>query len=1274
MTDELKNKRRVIKAALTRFENYFNLKKSLENLPFEEVEQLKNRLLKATTFLDDFNDVQMSIENLDPEFDKNFDSHSEQRENFENQFYRITSEAKKYLDNIITKQNAELNSQNVQQTGTDNNMTFASIKLPQINLPTFDGAHDQWLYFRDTFRSLIHNNNSLTSTQKFHYLRLSLRGIANETISSLEACDDNYQIAWNILQDRFENKPLLVNNHIKSIFNLPSLTKESHQGLRMLLDGVQKHINALKVLKLPTEHWDALIIHIITSKLDNATRRSWESTIFNTELPTYNELIDFLKEKCRILETIETNYISKSQKNYKNEPPLKRDFKTFLTTENKCSMCKGDHTIYNCTFFLSLSPTERFSDIKKKKFCINCLGSNHVTKDCKSSGCKKCGKIHHTLLHFNENPRTHDKVSTGIDTPSNSNTPLVSPSTSTTLTINNLSTNVALLSTANVNIYDSNGKLHSCRVLLDSGSQSNFISERLCDILHLTKEKTSFSVSGINQISEILKHKVIVKIRSATINYEAKLTCLVVPEITGNLPSVSFDHTLLNIPKHIQLADPNFNISKPIDLLIGADLFWELLSIGQIKLGTGLPILHKTKLGWIISGPIINNFHNKTTCHFNQNIEQQLHKFWEIEDFHKNKFLSTEESYCEQHYSKNTERNSDGRFIVKQPFKQSEDILGDSKNTAINRFLNLERRFEKNSNLKKEYQNFITEYQNLNHMTLANDQTDISGFFLPHHCVFKMDSTTTKLRVVFDGSSKSTSGYSLNDLLMVGPNVQDSLFNILTRFRFYPIVLSADIEKMYRQIYLHESQRHLQKILWRPDRNQDLLVYNLNTVTYGTASAAFLATRSLQEIGHLEANDNPNISDIILHDFYVDDLLTGGQTPQDVKELKDNLYKTLHKYGMNLRKWLSNDKSITADSDDIFISLDYDNQTKTLGLLWNSLSDSLQFNIKHEIPDKTTKRTILSSIAQIFDPMGLLTPVTMTAKIILQQLWKIKIDWDESIPADLHTSWSTYRTQLIQLNKLKIPRLVLCANAVEIQLHGFCDAAQTGYGACIFIRSSDAMGNVTSNLLCSKSRVSPLALNTIPRLELCGALLLAELMNSILNSTQFDIQSKVYWCDSTIVLSWLNTSPHLLKIFVANRVAQIQLLTNLKEWRYINTHNNPADLLTRGITPLTFIDTKIWFTGPSWLVSEEINWPHCKFNFSKEIDETELRNITAVHLIKNDLKENNILMLLENCSKFTKLCRILAYVLRFKTNIRKTKITHFSGPLSLDEISSALLS
>jgi hypothetical protein len=258
-----------------------------------------------------------------------------------------------------------------------------------------------------------------------------------------------------------------------------------------------------------------------------------------------------------------------------------------------------------------------------------------------------------------------------------------------------------------------------------------------------------------------------------------------------------------------------------------------------------------------------------------------------------------------------------------------------------------------------------------------------------------------------------------------------------------------------------------------------------------------------------------------------------------------------------------------------------------------------------------SKRVISSLIAALFDPLGLISPVTVVHKIFLQQLWIHKLDWDEQLPSALRKPWMDIYEPLSQVNEITIDRLVLTrGQPTEIQLHGFCDSSERAYGACLYLRSVNQYGEVTIKLLCSKSRVAPVKKITLPRLELCGALLLARLVHKTVPVLNLKIVRTLLWTDSTIVLSRLATSASKWKTFVANRVSQIQEMTTGCEWKHVASSSNPADLISRGTTPKTLKNCKLWWHGPEWLSNHPRKWSTTQV-MKLQKPTLEQRNVTA---------------------------------------------------------------
>lgn len=1057
-------------------------------------------------------------------------------------------------------------------------------------------------------------------------------------------------------------------------FELDYVKVECHLSLRNLLDGLNRHLRALQVLKQPVDSWDALIIHMISLKLDNSTRREWESEYSKHDSVTLEMFTNFLLEKCRVLETLQTNNNQKGNRRH-----------TFSTTHHTptCSLCSKDHTVYNCKTFLNLNVNKRITEAKKRKWCLNCLRSNHSTEQCRSQPCRKCSKRHNTLLHINftaetVNSQKNTSVNDNLKT-SESTMQHAGQDNQNTLnaysyhSLNNVP--MVLLSTAMVNVLDKDNNIHTCRVMLDSGSESSFITERMCNKLGLNIISTNISVTGIGQTTSKVLKQTDITIQARQSSFEMNLKCLILPKITNKIPCMTIDISHLKIPTNIILADPSFNEPSPIDILVGCDKFWDLINTGQIKLGCNLPIIQKTQLGWIISGIIPENKSNsQITCSLSitQSLENSLTKFWELEERNIQKPLSMDNQACENLFKATTRQNMEGHFVVSLPLKHPTSVLGESREIAKKRFLNLEKKLQKNDELKTEYIRFLEEYEALGHMSQINADMlkNTDSFYLPHHCVINNSSTTTRLRVVFDGSSKSSSGYSLNDILLVGPTVQEDLFSIILRARQHNILLTGDVAKMYRQVFVDQSQRNLQLILWRSDPSCEIQTYQLNTLTYGTGSAAYLATRCLKELSIQCNQSNHLISQIIAKDFYVDDLCTGGSTVNEVKNIKLQISQLLLSGGFHLRKFHSNEPAVLTNdqgSENASVHFGEPGENKTLGLYWDSKNDIFKYSIQMTMKGSVTKRNILSCIAQIFDPLGLIAPVVITAKIVIQRLWQLKLSWDESVPLDVLTKWRAIYNQLVDLNDLKIPRTILIKNPISIELHGFSDASEVAFGACIFVRSIDSTGDCQVNLLCAKTRVAPLKVQTIPRLELCGALLLAELANKVKISLNIPFKKIYYWCDSTITLAWIKSQSQHFKIFVANRISQIQSLTKTDEWNYIKTNENPADHLSRGLSPGSLICNELWWHGPPWLSLSDKWWPITAVNVEKaHLPEVRTQTITLV----TNINECDIF---NKFSSLSKLQRVLAYCLRFVNNCKVTKCLRHNGFLSTNELNKSLL-
>nr|XP_044248476.1 uncharacterized protein LOC123002408 [Drosophila takahashii] len=323
--------------------------------------------------------------------------------------------------------------------------------------------------------------------------------------------------------------------------------------------------------------------------------------------------------------------------------------------------------------------------------------------------------------------------------------------------------------------------------------------------------------------------------------------------------------------------------------------------------------------------------------------------------------------------------------------------------------------------------------------------------------------------------------------------------------------------------------------------------------------------------------------------------MTGGESIEEVAEIMKQTTELLKEGHFQIRKWCSNASELlngisSQDKEKLLRFHDGTDFTKTLGLLWDPASDRFLFSVSPgSTSPRPTKRSILSIVARFYDPLGLVGPIITKAKIFLQLLWKEQLHWDESLPASLASAWIAFYDSLSNSPRFTFPRLVVLPDT-QVEVHGFCDASILAYGACIYIVSR-GKGITQSQLLCSRSRVAPLKGMTVPKLELCGAELLAQLINEVAGMKIF--AGRFYcWSDSTTVLSWIRSEPARFTVFVSNRVASIQKLTlTYADWRYIPTKLNPADTLSRGALPSELIGSKLWFEGPAFLSKDQASWP-----------------------------------------------------------------------------------
>ncbi|XP_062532954.1 uncharacterized protein LOC134201723 [Bombyx mori] len=644
-----------------------------------------------------------------------------------------------------------------------------------------------------------------------------------------------------------------------------------------------------------------------------------------------------------------------------------------------------------------------------------------------------------------------------------------------------------------------NGEEIRVKALLDSASQSSFITSSVARAIGKQPIPNHIDVVGIANTGKTIRHALQLDIFSCAYPYKVRANLLLVDQITSKLPQHHINLAKLKLPSNIKLADDSFNITSDIGILLGADVFFQALlpqteciqlTQDEDKGDAAQPSLLHTQFGYIVAGSVPDSYIQSSAVALfcrecETDISDTIANFWQSEK-EPEKFVehTSEQQYVEKHFT-NTVKLENNQFEVSMPLKlplcDMNNALGESLGLALKRFLNLENKLQKDKPLQKEYKSFIHEYLELGHASIVDitlyDLSKDPVYYFAHHAVIKQNAITTKLRTVFDGSMKTNNKISLNDLMWNGPIVQQELFDILLLFRLHKYFFACDIRRMFRNLIIEKSQRSLLNILWRDSPDEQLKCIQQSTVPYGLKCSSWLATRCLLELATRFGEQYPLAAPVLLNSTYVDDVLHTDDSLAKIIATKAQLIELLNKGNFQLHKWSANHKAILAEVPEQHQNsgdLEFNNDIKTLGLKFCIQQDSFIITCPPACDIPKTKRQILSYISKFYDPMGIAGPILVQAKVIMQKLWtEVAISWDTVLPTKLQDEWLQFYNSLQQMAQISAPRNVCPENSKIVQIIGFSDAAIAAMGCAIYLRVVDNQGRTTVSLLCSKSKIAP---------------------------------------------------------------------------------------------------------------------------------------------------------------------------------------------------------
>ena len=1131
-------------------------------------------------------------------------------------------------------------------TKTEKNPT----KLPAIALPTFSGDVLKWPTFWNQFVASVDSNADLPDSTKLSYLRRAIKDPEAEVIMnpSIDG-PDTYSRLVKELHLRYRRTKKIHRDLVEKLIQLPS-AKYNSSDLRRLVDAATNSLECLQT----TGHFslETFISSMIYSKLPYKLQVDWDKDQPDTDavLP-YLKLFEYVTKTAFTLSDhksstpshSETKPPAKKQEKTPNRRPQKSQVYSVSTPTSdpsptpattpwkyECLLCKpAKHPLNSCPKWLGFTVDQRLTQVRDRKICANCLAPGHATSDCRSKyRCQDCRQKHHTSIHKDNDVQVSSTLTRSRQLPD------------------------ALLMTAEVLLKGPGGHQLKARAFLDPGAGFSLISSRVAQLLELPLESSKTSFTTV-QGTKCQGSNYLTTLTVSPLNNKRDFFCrpAVVKKVTEDIPNKLLapvtDYPHLN---GLHLADPTFNVPGRVDILLGAELWPQLQATASpVTASPTEPGAQATAFGWVLTGLIRaqeTSTQDVATCHLqpmsNDELYNLAYDFWKAEAVEPPADpLSLVDSQIEKHYDETvTYSPTEQRYQVTMPRRSNCLPLGESRPQAVQRYYANETSIAKRG-VKKDFQAQIQGYLDAGHAEpVPAAELDAPHFYLPMHSVVKCSSTSTKLRVVFDGSAHTSTGASLNNILHIGPTLQPLLSDTLMKFRTYPVALTADISKMYREVELHPTDRDLHRFVWRPTPQDDLKDFRMTRVTFGVSGSPYLAIKTLQQTAKDHGADHPTASNHIVSSFYVDDLLAGAPTAEDAKELFVQLRSVLQKGGFNLCKWRSSspvvlnniptelrEKLLTKDATSLLPSA----QPKALGLQWDSQEDVMSPTIHAPSSYRQTKRGIISDISKTFDVLGWIAPAVLPMKILYQTLWEKGQEWDGLAPPSVIEEHSRWREQLPCLSVIKLRRCYTShPQPIRRELHGFSDASKKASGAVVYLRTTYASHPPTVSLVSAKTKVakrdvpkkkkkgtnkteeeSPQpppdsdspdesdqpekdvlpSTNNAPRTELDAAVLLTKLLTNISAVLEIPLDHVTAWTDSSVVFAWLDGRQRTHGTFEANRISYILQHTEPKTWKHIPGEDNPADCASRGMTPSELLHHSLWWQGPSRLQEDPVPIP-----------------------------------------------------------------------------------
>ncbi|KAL0819980.1 hypothetical protein ABMA28_007977 [Loxostege sticticalis] len=1142
-------------------------------------------------------------------------------------------------------------------------------------LPVFHGDPAEWLVFLNAYRQSTAAYR-FTTYENISRITTALRGDARASVEDLLRTSRDPEEVINALSEEYGHPGLLLECAVNKIKCLPKAT-DSGKELKKIASVLRNCVALLRNIKADGYINNPQLVNEVLAKLtpyqraqygDYALKVNASSAVDLRVSPNLNLVLDFVtyisrasafyvpanlgltaasatpatrgRDK-RAVVTHKVNAVTdnagKSEENIGKQEENTGKSMEKCSADVKCSMCSENHRLQQCDKFKQLKVSERWDYVRDNKLCFRCVGRAHSRSACRSKQrCEVCKYTHHTLLHMPKNE----------------------PAGQETVTLTNSTSGKALLKVIPVIVRTSDGRERETHALLDDGATVSILDAALGGggegpAIPL-KIVTARGQSVTDSASRLLEVEV------AGPNGEwHRINVRTMRNL--NLPGQSVPQHVLRDNKHLRDLDcGEMRGAKPM-LLLGQDNY-ELIISRDLKQGkSGCPVASLTKLGWVVHGPVgraPSSDSEQVNLLSDNDLNSLVREQFELEAIGIRELprRHAEDDRALDILSKTGRRQGDS-WEVGLLWKTDDIDLPDNYEYAKKRLLNVERRMDRDPNYAKLYSQQIDRLLELNYAHKVEKLESTPIWYLPHFGVVNPNKPG-KLRLVFDAAA-TYRGTCLNDNLLTGPDMLNSLLGILFNFRSGCIAFTADIADMFLRIKVRVQDRGAQLFLWRgADRDREPDVYSMSSMIFGAVSSPASAIYILNKNAEQYSSECPLAVKAINQRHYMDDYLDSVDRLSEAKQLIEEVSRIHAGGGFQIRGWTTNSAELRESLPTMVpgnVSLDFspDKVERTLGMLWSPDTDSLRFDLTFKrLPEEITqgkivptKRQFLKFIMSVFDPLGILYPCVIQSRIIMQKVWQSGIQWDEQLRDSEAELWFRWLSNLSQLEEVDVPRWYGLRRDKPVELHVFGDASELAYAAVAYIVGESLDGQRRAAMVMGKARVTPVKIVSIPRLELQAAVLACRLAETVKGKLDMVISKQFLWTDSKTVYHWVHSDAREFQKFVSHRLAEIDCKSQRSDWRWVPTLQNPADEATRMDWPNT---NNMWVSGPSFLCDPQVQWPSPDVS-PPAADEEQLER---VHIVQQPAEP---LLDVTRVSTWTRAVRVMARVLAFVGRARRTQ-------------------